>query len=321
MDCRLYFSVLFGVLLMEFAKSSYIALESNTSVIHPILIKKLQMRCAVRRDANFGQGSETQTQLYNLITASQTKHASDRMSTPERKDSEGLNSSSSHADLYRLLSIVITVGDRDNIASVTGCDAPIVEENFSEKIHADGSCDSSPGDDEQGYLLLTLDRPLAKHAGTFTCEASALDSEKNPISIRTSLRILAVEPTLADAVEYISINDKHIADLKEQIVQLREESETIKEGQSKMEHFEYNKIKGQNIQTGGATCDRHTITFARPYKEPPTVFVAIQSVTSNSNYFSTNSVTVEEVDEESFTINCVAGSYLTATFQWLAIDN
>ncbi|CAL1543999.1 unnamed protein product [Lymnaea stagnalis] len=333
--------------LMETGDSAdtVLTIDARPSLIHPVLTKKLQLRCSVKNEGwlakNVGKfpfNSNTSTQPPKYGSGNHGVNFDVSALAPKIAHT----STASKGSFVRLLSVVITKFNdetemRETVASVTGCDVPITEDKFLSTVEVEGSSEGSDKDGEMGYLLLTWDRPVDRHAGNFTCEAYGLRSDKHPESLKASLEIVAVEPKISDLVDYISINEKAITALKEKIITLDEENDALRQDLNATSANTTNLenrlggVKGQNIQKGTLSCmSSNEIQFPKPFKVPPIVIISLAytsvsgTVSGNVNYgasFSASfSVSLNSVKNTSFTYSC-SNSYFSPSFNWLAIDN
>ncbi|CAL1547693.1 unnamed protein product [Lymnaea stagnalis] len=323
--CTIIALVLLSVLISTINADSLVTLEGAPSTIHPVLTKTLQLRCAVQSDSS-SVTSQT-TSLYNLITTPQPGSATD--SPPQ----DGVQATSPSGSIAKLLSLVITkknqgTGLSETLASVTGCNVPIIEEKFLSTFGVEGNSEGSNQNGELGYLVLTWDRPDEGEAGIYSCEAYALNSDKHPVSLIANLPIASVQPNIADLVTYISANEREITSLKSMVNAVAGENAALRHENYQL-YIKTNELenrltglKGQNIQTGSFSCTYQEIPFPQPYNNTPIVFLSTASASISSSYsYSTASynTNLQSVTPYSFTVSC-SQSYFTTSFTWLAID-
>ncbi|XP_059169206.1 uncharacterized protein LOC131950990 [Physella acuta] len=293
-------------------EASSLQFVANPLVIKPVLSKKLQVRCAV-----FNTTQEIMRRNYKNKGLVEGKLISS-MEDPQ-------------PDVGHLMSIVITKWNKETdqnetVASVAGCLAAGAEFNFLGKVEVEGNTERSPVPGEVGYLKLTWDRPLDQHSGLYSCEASALTSEKHTISLSASLQIVAKEPTISDIVAYISEHDKNITSLKEENQKLKLDLESLMsnttqnftEVQQKMA-----LMKGQNTQTGSVTCSDQTILFSQQFKNTPIVYVAFEALSVSGSGTYTTSLSTSAVSVSSFKLSCSYTGHVNTwglRVRWLATD-
>ncbi|XP_059169209.1 uncharacterized protein LOC131950993 [Physella acuta] len=299
--------------MVSTTEASSLYFEANPAVIKPVLSKKLQMRCSVSNRTlaliNFYKG---------LYKESSTKGASVNGSTEDRQH-----------DVGHLMSIVITKWNKETdqnetVASVAGCLAAGAEFNFLGKVEVEGNTERSPVSGEVGYLKLTWDRPLDQHSGLYSCEASALTTEKHSFSLNASLQIVAQEPTISDLVTYISEHDKNITSLKEENQKLKLDLKALMSNTTQNFTELVKKMalmKGHNIETGSVTCSAQTVYFSQQFINTPVVYVAIESLSVNTGgRYITTSLSTSEVSDESFDLSCTCTDYCNSLgARWLAI--
>ncbi|KAK0050041.1 DSC-2 [Biomphalaria pfeifferi] len=280
---------------------STVKLQAKPGTIHPILSKVLELRCSVQNN-NWESLDQSKTAPTIQHFTSQQSSWND---TVNSFDDSKLESSSSQgqAEFSRLLTLVVSKvnkesGENETIASVTGCDTPVIENKFVSTLQVAGSTEGSPVEGEQGYLTLTWDSPVEKHGGYFICEAFALNSNKHPVSLSASLQINAVQPQISDVVNYISTLDKYVLDLKAKVTELQ---------------------KGQNTQTGKFQCYSTTsVDFHLPFNNTPKVILSPSSISWDYSEYSTYSISIESVSNTGFEVLC---SYPRQSMEimWLAI--
>uniref|UniRef100_A0A2C9L1T3 H-type lectin domain-containing protein n=1 Tax=Biomphalaria glabrata TaxID=6526 RepID=A0A2C9L1T3_BIOGL len=297
------------LLLANITNGAKLVLESDNKVIYPVATKKLNLRCSVKK-GNWGL----------------REHGSD---TKNNSQELGATSVSSEELFEHLMSIVITEGKRQTIASVTGCDKPVIERAFEGVVTAVGNAENSTELEEMGHLTLTWDRPLLKDADNFTCEAFALNPDKASASLSVSLEITAVEPNLSDLLDYISSNDRQVELLKQNWTFLQETFNSVQANilqlQGKTNDFDtaLAGLKSQNIQSGTFECRDVTIKFARPFDFPPKIFSSFIDLNFESNYAVQYTINYVSVNETHFTVRCTLGrynQYINAKIEWIAID-
>ncbi|XP_055869891.1 uncharacterized protein LOC129923367 [Biomphalaria glabrata] len=283
-----------------FCSGTVVVLEANPKVIHPVVTKKFHLRCSVKKD-NWQPSNLTSTQGREVSEVANFNH---------------------------LMSIVITEGQRETIASVTGCDPPVVEPSFTRLLHAVGNANHSKEPDEMGYLLLTWDRPLAEDADNFTCQAYALDGDKFPVSLNVSLEVTAIEPTMSDLTRYIALNDRHIESLEKQLTKTHKtidsDMKEIKSETNKLisaMDLKLDQIPVYNIQTGSFKCEQKSIQFRQPFEYTPRVFTSSETYNwQNYNNRYDISISVLHTNNTGFTVNCRSDQDSNRFINWLAIE-
>ncbi|KAI8776213.1 uncharacterized protein LOC106080264 [Biomphalaria glabrata] len=207
-------------------------LEAKPGTIRPVLSKVLELRCSVQ-NKNWESLDQSKTTPTTQQSTSQQSLWNDTVNSFDDSKWES-SSSQGQAEFSRLLTLVVTklnteTGENETIASVTGCDTPVIEKKFLNTLQVLGSTEGSPRGGEQGYLTLTWNTPIKKHAGYFTCEAYALNSNKHPASLNASLQVKAVQPQISDVVSFISTLDKYIFDMKAKVTEVYEENKKLRE--------------------------------------------------------------------------------------------
>ncbi|CAL1547692.1 unnamed protein product, partial [Lymnaea stagnalis] len=305
-----------------------LSIEATPSQIHPLLTKKLQLRCAVK---NAGRLAETHNRSAKSSEVALSLISD--LSGLANPNPSSLRHVSSDASFSKLLSIVVTrvndvTGMTETVTSVTGCNVPKTEEKFNSTLEVEGSSEGSDREDELGYLLLTWDRPVDGHAGNFTCETNALNSDKHPVYLNVSLEITSGEPKIADLAKYIYAREKEIlylqSEMKKENVALRQEIVQLLSNTAHLE-TKLQRLKAQNIQTGNFSCTEETgrLIFPKSYTATPTVFVSITGLEFQSHFYRSSvqyQALVQEVNSDGFSYTCE--KYDTVpTIKWLAIDS
>ncbi|XP_059162054.1 uncharacterized protein LOC131945086 [Physella acuta] len=302
------------------ATNSSMNLTADPLVIQPALTRKLTIRCSVLNTSvtpvmkdNLGGKSEILNQKKISLTSSQD-------------------------DVTNLLSIVITkvndgTGKNEVAARVAGCLAADVEVNVLGQVEIEGNTEGSPVAGEVGYLQLTWDRPLGNSAGAYTCEVSALNANKHSISLNTTVRVQAEQPSISYMSMYISQHDRHIESLTKRTLELEQENKNL---HTQLHLFQSNvsadsletktrlkSLEENRMQRGESNCSSQEISFEIPYQTIPTVIASLKSfrIRNAQNYYLNSFVGVEvtEVKKTGFYANCTFGDYMSAEFIWLAI--
>ncbi|KAK0050043.1 DSC-2 [Biomphalaria pfeifferi] len=301
--------------------------EAQPGTIHPVLTKELELRCSVHNSNWKFEKSTTTTSFLQYFTTKQPLWND----TEKSNDTSNVQSSNSQdqAEFSRLLSLVVTKvdkesGENETIASVTGCDTPVIENRFVNTLQVVGSTEGSPVFGEQGYLTLTWDSPVEKDAGYFICEAYALNSNKHPVSLSAALQISALQPQISDLVSYISTNDKYILDMKAKVTEVYEENQKLRE-QARELAFQndyilnrLDRLRGQNSQSGRFQCSYSTyIDFNPPFNSTPKVILSLASFSFSYSY--SYSMSLQSVSNTSFSVYCSNPSGSTQV-DWFATD-
>ncbi|CAL1547694.1 unnamed protein product [Lymnaea stagnalis] len=301
--------IVVAVCWLHFARASYLSLTAEPSVIHPVITAKLQLRCSVKNGTVL-------THILLQNNSSSTQEA-DMTQTPSTTD--------------RFLAIAIMKvneksGSTEAVASVTGCEVPVIQQGFANTIKAEGSSEGSQEPDELGYLLLTWDHPSTTDSGTFKCEAIFLNPQSFSQTLRTSLDVPANEPSLSDLITYISANSKYIASLEKQVQELAKENQELSADVKQLSNrtLEQRVLTTDNIQTGSASCKNQYIYFPHAFRNEPVIFTSVSSLSfQRLDYYSQSfSIQVDDVSSYGFSVNCTTPSYYTtAGFDWLGIGN
>ncbi|KAK0050040.1 DSC-2 [Biomphalaria pfeifferi] len=314
-----------AVTVQESNGSSQLKLELRPGVIHPIFTKKFHLHCSVQNKNRRAKVKETTVKEVKSSSDQPLWNGVDLKSPQEAKSTL----SQEKADFSQLLSLVVTKLDPDTdtnvtIASVSGCDVPVIEKAFLDLVEVEGSSEGSPRDGEQGYLTLTWDRPVSGDAGSFTCEAYALNKEKHPVSLYASVYVETVETTIPDLVEYVLLTDKYIFDLKTKIADISEEMKSVTL-ENKRISDKMKTLKKGSVQTGTVACGTDKVTFSPAFNSTPTVFTSLNIFSATlyrDNSYSKSmsvSMSVISVTKSNFVPSCNY-DYSSATFSWIAFD-
>ncbi|KAH9523952.1 hypothetical protein Btru_047610 [Bulinus truncatus] len=306
----------------------HLAMTAWPDKILPVLTKQLKVVCSVRNDM---YQAAVKNSLQYFLSPNQSLW-NDTMTLIDTYTSKS-SKSQTEADFSRLLSLVITrtnkdTGLNDTIASVTGCDSPVIEAPFVGEVQVVGSTEGSPLDGEQGYISVTWDRPQERSAGVFSCEAYAQNPAKHPVSLTAYLEINSVQPQISDLVSYISTNEKSISELKSKVSDLYYENRQLKQQaldlatENEFIESRLDQSKCQNVQSGTSGCGYQTVYFSPAFNSTPKVFTSLNSLSFNSYYSSWSfsySNNIQSITNESFVTSCSISAG-QASLDWFAFD-
>lgn len=300
---------------MNLTTASYLSLTSDPPAILPIVTTKLQVRCSIKNNTILNGAPFIDDFPLSNSTTSPSPIAAELTHT-----TSGNN---------RFLAIAIMKvneisGFTEAVARVSGCEAPVIQRGFTNKIIAEGSSEGSTEADEQGYLLLTWDHPVLTDAGTYKCEATFLNQQSLSQTLRTSRDVPAKEPSLSDLTTYIAANSKYIASLESQVQALVKKNQDLAADVKRLGNATSGQraLTTENIQTGTASCSNQWIYFPHAFSSEPVVFTSLSSLAfQRLDYYSQSvSIQVEDVSSYGFRVNCTTSPfYTTANFDWLGI--
>ncbi|XP_059169208.1 uncharacterized protein LOC131950992 [Physella acuta] len=299
--------------------SSVVNLTADPLVFQPALTRKLTIRCSV---------------LNTSVTPVMKDNPGGKNEILNQKKASMM---SSQDDVTNLLSIVITkvndgTGKNEVAARVAGCLAADVEVNVLGQVEIEGNTEGSPVAGEAGYLQLTWDRPLGNSAGAYTCEVSALNANKHSISLNTTVRVQAEQPSISYLSMYISQHDRHIESLTKRTLELEQENKNLNtllqfsnsNLSADLTAFKdkINEQKLSEIQIGNITCreGNKSIRFKRPFKTVPTVTTFMSDLSFSLSYHKQSTkLTASNVVKTGFTAECSVNGDTSATHVWLAM--
>ncbi|KAI8776322.1 DSC-2 [Biomphalaria glabrata] len=318
--------------------AAYLVISASPLSIQPILTTTLKLRCSIKLDNTLNA-----RQIHGNLGVEQTNTEPPAL-----------------ADVDHIVSIILkkynsVTMTNEAVANIIPYDKPVAEGSYANLVQVDGNTDSSPVPGEKGYLEVTWFKPM--EGGTFSCEVTALTSDRHPTTLTQNLEVSVIEPGISDLVIHIAAHDLELSKHKKYITQLEEVNKELKQEvdilksnitlhQDLYAHLrqdldtltanithqtsalisQVNGLKRQNLQTGFDVCRSQFIRFPTPYVTKPQVvtsFIRLGfTLTANSleepYIFQVNA---ENVDAVGFNVTCInTGHGAIADFVWLAIE-
>ncbi|KAI8767797.1 DSC-2 [Biomphalaria glabrata] len=303
----IYSLFVFTLASLSLTDAEIIRFQSTPLVIQPVLSKHLTLRCSVQDGSSVRRSFGS---IFQEMIGPNTTAAYERVNTTYphlnvthvTADHVTVKPPITEADVAHVTSIIINKVNRmtnsvDKVADVTPFEAASAGSHFLGLVSVEGNSERSPKQGEKAYLQVKWDYPDYDQAGEYSCEIFGLDSNNLPVSLESALLISSKPATMSDLINYISIQQKVI-----------------------------DNLKAQNIQKGTSNCNTNgysnQITFSNSFKTPPLVFTTFSDI--NTGYYTQQSVhwnvTITTVTETYFNYSCIA-SPTSFIFDWVAIDN
>lgn len=283
--------------------ASVVVFKASQDVIHPILTQSFSLRCSVQDNAPLWS-----TTFRPWLGASSTPSSSATTAKNDVSDS----------GISHVTAIIITkenkvTGQRDKVASLTPFDGAIDESTTPGRFKVEGSSHQSPLAGEQGYLQLTWARPVEEQAGIYFCEVFALNLDKHPISLWTSVEITSTEPSLSDLVNQISEHSRLITELMEENTRLKDDVLLTSMNETQNETRVHAFLSGS---VSSCTSNNQYIYFPESLPTIPKIMTTVwyHRVNSNSGYYRIN---VHSVSHSGFYIFCDT-YYTDLSVDWFA---
>ncbi|CAL1547755.1 unnamed protein product, partial [Lymnaea stagnalis] len=126
---------------------------------------------------------------------------------------------SASSDVAHVISIIITkssnvTGQAEPVASISQFEPASPDGSPAENLHVEGNITENSLMKELGYLQVTWNGPTGAQAGNYTCEITALTSNKHIVEINGKLNITASEPGVSDLIRFIIDHDRLINQLQ-----------------------------------------------------------------------------------------------------------
>ncbi|KAH9505465.1 hypothetical protein Btru_057393 [Bulinus truncatus] len=300
----------------ECAHQPQISFQSFPTVIHPVLTKKITLRCSVKQsnryyhafsqltdDGVFGHGDFPTGSAYQNPV--------------------------SHVTAILVGKVNATSGLIDPVASVTPFEpATVKTDECSGSVRVVGASNESTSYSEIGYLQVTWERPLEENAGEFVCEVYGLNDTNHPVSLNATLKVESSQPAIDDVIGFISKQDRLIDALEQSIIQLTADVRALEVSFAETHPLTREEPRAQNIQKGSSSCQymySQQVKFPKSFDSAPLVLVSITSIRRTS-YGSVGSIddytiTTSKVNASCFYVDCSFKYDMSVSFEWLAIDS
>ncbi|XP_059179703.1 uncharacterized protein LOC131958604 [Physella acuta] len=140
-----------------------------------------------------------------------------------------------------ILSITITRGDSEVIASVSACNPATAYSDFQTlSVAGDVTFTTSP---VTGYLSLNWSNPDQQQAGTYTCNINGLKADNYGVMLTGNLTVQTRQPIVTELVDVIVKTEKRLSANEELVKELAKKTKELENKTAVLENCCYNHNK------------------------------------------------------------------------------